>query len=113
MVYAKENKSCLGFIDLGNGSRTAYLSANGISVMLPQPASIVLGRKPVTLLDFYLLHFIFSNKINKAFCRYYNHPILKKISTVRQFYNILFCTLYQACISIYTANYYGLTQPLN
>lgn len=59
MFYAKENKSCLGFIDLGNGSRTAYLSENGISVMRLKPARILPAKNPVTLLDLYLPHFIF------------------------------------------------------
>lgn len=59
MFYVKENKSYVGFIDLGNGSRTSYLNENRISVMLLKPAIIVLGSNPVTLLDLYLLHFIF------------------------------------------------------
>lgn len=75
MFYVKE-KSCLGFIDLRNGLRPAYLSVSGYSLVLLTPARTVPGRNPVTLLDLYLLHFIF--KII-SFGRYYNHPVLISI----------------------------------
>lgn len=43
----KENESYFGFLDLGS----AYVSENGISLILLKPAKVVLGKNPITLLD--------------------------------------------------------------
>lgn len=60
------------------------LSENGISVMLLKPARKVLERNKSNKVTGYLLHVLNA----KNFGRSYNTPILKKDSTLGQFYNI-------------------------
>lgn len=60
------------------------LSENGISVILLKAARKLLERNKSNKVTGYLLHVLNT----KNFGRSHNTPILKKVSTLGQFYNI-------------------------